>query len=138
MTEGVIGQEKREALARRMEALGIRDADLVERFILGTGAGGQKINKTHSCVYLKHVPSGIEVKCQRGRSRDGNRYFARCLLCDKLSERVEGARSARRQEAEKVRRQKRRRSRRAKDRMLEGKHLNSEKKARRSRVDTSA
>ncbi|HCQ32001.1 MAG TPA: peptide chain release factor-like protein, partial [Verrucomicrobiales bacterium] len=55
----MIGQDKREALKRRMVSLGIREDELIERFIRGTGHGGQKINKTSSCVYLHHPPSGI-------------------------------------------------------------------------------
>src|SRR5882672_10734116 len=71
-------------LAEKMERLGIHEADLVEKFILGSGSGGQKINKTSSCVYLKHIPTGIEVKCQRDRSRTMNRFLARRELCEKL------------------------------------------------------
>lgn len=58
--------------------------DLVEKFILGSGKGGQNLHKTASTVYLKHLPSGLEVKCQESRSRDDNRYFARERLYDKL------------------------------------------------------
>src|SRR5882762_9030585 len=105
-------------LADRMQKLGIQESDLVEKFILGSGSGGQKINKTSSCVYLKHVPTGIEVKCQQDRSRDMNRFFARRKLCEELEERVEGIKSAKRQKIEKIKRQKRRRSRRSKDKML--------------------
>jgi peptide chain release factor len=107
---------------------GISEDDLIEKFVLGSGSGGQKINKTSSCVYLKHVPTGIEIKCQRSRSRDLNRYYARKDLCDQLEERRIGAASRRRQAAEKIRRQKRRRSRRSKERMLENKHLVAAKK----------
>lgn len=120
--------EKLDALARRMEQLGIDDSELVERFVLGSGAGGQKINKTHSCVYLKHVPSGTEVKCQASRSREMNRYLARRELCDTLEEQILGRASKRRQAREKIRRQKRRRSRRSKQRSIEDKRILSRKK----------
>ena len=73
----MIGQDKRAALKRRMVDLGILEDDLIERFIRGTGHGGQKINKTSSCVYLHHQPSGIEIKCQAQRSREMNRFLAR-------------------------------------------------------------
>ena len=43
-----------------------------------------KKNKTASTVYLKHLPSGMEIKCQESRSREDNRYFARERLCDKV------------------------------------------------------
>jgi protein subunit release factor B len=128
MSEPFISSEKRQVLEERMAKLGIREQDLIEKFILGAGKGGQKLNKTSSCVYLRHVPSEIEVKCQRERSREMNRFMARRELCDRLEERVIGIKSARQQAVEKVRRQKRRRSRRQKERMLEGKHLQAQKK----------
>ena len=120
---------KNEALRLRMEGLGIREEDLVESFVRGGGPGGQKINKTSSCVSLFHGPSGIRVKCQAERSLTLNRYRARFLLCERIAERVEGERSLAQQEAEKIRRQKRRRSRRAKAKMLADKRAHSEKKA---------
>ena len=80
------GQDKRAALKRRMVDLGILEDDLIERFIRGTGHGGQKINKTSSCVYLQHQPSGIEIKCQAQRSREMNRFIARRELCERLEE----------------------------------------------------
>lgn len=121
------------ALAARMAALGVREEDLLEKFILGTGPGGQKINKTSSCVYLRHLPSGIEVKCQAGRSRAHNRFLARRALCDRLDEIRLGRESARRQAIEKVRRQKRRRSRRSKQQSVADKRLLSRKKSLRRR-----
>jgi len=80
--------EKETQLAERMARLGIREADLTEQFIKGSGKGGQKINKTSSCVYLLHRPTGIEIKCQRERSQSLNRFFARRELCDRVEERV--------------------------------------------------
>src|SRR3989339_1319518 len=125
MSENPVASSKTDALSGRMSRLGIRESDLVEKFILGSGKGGQKLNKTSSRVYLRHVPSGIEVKCQRERSRSLNRFFARRELCDRLEQRLLGAQSARQQEWEKIRRQKRRRSRRQKERMLADKHHHS-------------
>ena len=119
-------------LLARMARLGLREEDIEERFIRGSGAGGQKVNKTSSCVQLLHRPSGIEVKCQRERSQVMNRFFARRELCDRLEQRIEGAKSARQQEAEKIRRQKRRKSRRQRQRMLDDKRHHSAKKAVRS------
>ena len=83
----MITAEKQQALEERMDRLGIQEDDLVEKFVLGSGSGGQKINKTHSCVYLRHLPTGFEVKCQSGRSRTMNRYIARGLICDQIEER---------------------------------------------------
>jgi len=134
MSDSFVSTDKQAQLAEKMRKLGIWEADLVEKFILGSGHGGQKLNKTSSCVYLRHAPSGIEVKCQSTRSRSLNRFVARRELCDKLEERLLGAQSARQKEAEKIRRQKRRRSRRQKQTMLEHKHRQSEKKQHRTRV----
>ena len=121
-------------LKSRMAELGVCEKDLVEKFILGSGKGGQKLNKTSSCVYLKHIPSGIELKCQRSRSRILNRHKARSELCERLSERIEGERSARQQRTERIRRQKRRRSRRQREKMLDDNHRQSEKKRMRRSV----
>jgi protein subunit release factor B len=125
--------EKQAALDARMAKLRITEEDLVEKFILGSGAGGQKINKTSSCVYLKHVPSGIEVKCQAHRSREMNRFLARHELCD----RIEGIRRQKIQaqidQVEKKRRQNRPPSQRSKQRSVVEKRRISEKKSLRRR-----
>ena len=70
----------------RLAALGVRPEDIEERFIRGTGPGGQKINKTSSTVWVRHRPSGIEVRCQRERSQTANRETAWMELCAKLEE----------------------------------------------------
>ncbi len=124
----MISKEKQEDLVRRMESLEIREDDLIEKFILGSGRGGQKINKTSSCVYIKHIPSGMEIKCQRDRSREMNRYYARKELCDRIEEKKKGILSAKVQAREKIRRQKRRRTRRSQQKILEEKKAHSEKK----------
>jgi peptide chain release factor len=125
----MISEEKQNALLERLSRVGVREEDLIEKFILGSGSGGQKINKTSSCVYLKHLPTGTEVKCQQERSRELNRYYARHALCDKLEEALFQEKSRKQQEFEKVRRQKRRRSRRAKEKMLADKKQTSIKKS---------
>jgi protein subunit release factor B len=135
MLSAMITQEKWEKLYARMAALEIREEDLEEKFIRGSGSGGQKINKTSSCVQLRHGPSGIEMKCQSSRLQGSNRFFARRDLCDKVEEQRLGLQSKKKQEQEKIRRQKRRRSRRAKNRMLEDKHKHSEKKVLRRPVE---
>lgn len=136
MSNTYVTKERWGRLRVEMTRLGLQEADFVEKFILGSGSGGQKLNKTSSCVYLKHVPSGLDVKCQRGRSRDLNRFYARRSLCEQVEERVQGEKSRRQQKIEKIRRQKRRRSRRQKERMLATKHLQSKKKQLRGRVNT--
>lgn len=136
MSGEIIGETKRAALRRRMTDLGIAEAELDESFIAGAGSGGQKINKTASCVQLRHAKSGLVVKCQATRSRELNRYRARQELCDRIEQRVRGAESRLEQEREKIRRQKRRRSRRQKARMLDDKrHHAGIKASRRSVMD---
>jgi protein subunit release factor B len=130
----MITQEKWEKLQERMELLNISEADLTEQFIRGSGKGGQKINKTSSCVQLIHKPSGIEIKCQQSRLQGSNRFFARRDLCDKLEEKITGIKTKKQQEREKIRRQKRRRSRRAKNKMLDAKTKHGEKKALRKPI----
>lgn len=121
--------EKQETLRQRMEALGIAEGDLLEKFVRGSGAGGQKINKTNNCVFLKHLPSGVCVKVQMDRSRELNRFLARRELCDQLEGIREGRVVAKTQAIEKMRRQKRRRSRRSKQRSIADKRMLSKKKS---------
>ncbi len=124
-----IGPNKEESLSAKMRLLGIREDDIREQFIRAQGRGGQKVNKTSACVHLKHLPTGLEVKCQSARSQVLNRFLARRLLVSKIESLFLGRESEVRRKIEKIRRQKRRRSRRAKDKMLENKKLHSEKKA---------
>ena len=124
-----VSTEKRAALEQRMAALGIREEDLVEKFVRGSGSGGQKVNKTNNCVFLKHEPSGVAIKCQIDRSRELNRFLARRELCDQLEHIRDGKASARTQAIEKLRRQKRRRSRRSKQRSIADKRHLSQKKS---------
>ncbi len=127
---------KEEALRQRMDALDIREEDIEESFIRSGGKGGQHLNKTSTCVYLKHLPTGIEIKCQEGRSQALNRYRGRLLLVRKIDELIRGRESAIQQQIEKIRRQKRKRSRRAKEKMLADKKIVSKKKVLRSRIKT--
>lgn len=120
--------DKEQALAERMEKLGIREADIVEKFIRSGGHGGQNVNKVATCVYLKHLPTGFEVKCQQERLQSLNRFLARRILTDKIETAILGRQSAEEQRIAKIRRQKRKRSKRAKEKMLADKHHVSEKK----------
>jgi protein subunit release factor B len=123
-----VSPEKDNALRRKMERLGIREQDILEKFIQGGGKGGQKINKAASCVYLKHLPTGIEVKCQAERSQALNRFLARRILAEKIERRISGEIAEEKQRIEKIRRQKRKRSKRAKLKMLEAKKIQGQKK----------
>ncbi|MCX5716506.1 MAG: peptide chain release factor-like protein [Candidatus Omnitrophica bacterium] len=129
-----VSPEKEMALAYKMSRLGIREADITEDFIRSQGPGGQNVNKTSSRVYLKHVPTGIEVKCQRERSQALNRYVARNILADKIEALVLGRLSEERQRIEKIRRQKRKRSKRAKLKVLESKRRHAQKKHLRAKI----
>jgi peptide chain release factor len=131
-----IRKEKWEELRSRMETCGIREEDLVEKFILGSGSGGQKINKTASCVYLCHTPSGLEVKCQEERSRELNRFRARRRLCERYEEILLKEKSARAREIAKLRKQKQRRSRKTQAKLVEEKRRRSEVKEGRKPSDT--
>jgi protein subunit release factor B len=122
----VISFDKQRALDQRMRDLGLYESDIEERFVRSSGAGGQHVNKTSTCVQLTHRPSGLIVKCQEDRSQAVNRYLARRRLADQFESQILKRKTQAQQAAEKIRRQKRRRSRRAKQKMLEGKHRRSQ------------
>jgi protein subunit release factor B len=127
--------DKEAALARRMAALGVSEADIEESFVRSGGHGGQNVNKTATCVMLLHRPTGLQVKCQETRQQGLNRLLARRLLLDKIEARQKGYVDAERAAREKIRRQKRRRSRRAKARMLDDKSRHAAKKQARRAGD---
>ncbi len=126
-----IRHSKWDSLREEMDKYQIFEDDLIEKFILGSGPGGQKINKTHSCVYLKHIPTGFEVKCQKTRSREQNRFHARRELVEKVKGEIYQEETKRKKEADKIRKQKKRRSRKSKEKMLEEKHQRGEVKENR-------
>ena len=101
---------------------------MIEKFIRSGGPGGQKVNKVATCVYLKHVSTGIEVKMSRERSQALNRFLAWRLLAEKIEERIRGIKSERQKRIEKIRRQKRKRSKRAKEKILKQKKFQAMKK----------
>jgi len=130
----MISLETIEKIKARMALASVFEEDVEESFVLGSGSGGQKVNKTSSAVRLYHAPSGITVKCGESRSREQNRWMARRELAEKILEKANAAESVRRQEAERIRRQKRRRSRRQKAKVLDDKRRHGEKKAARGRI----
>ncbi len=117
----MINKDKWDKLREKMTTLLIDETQLIEKFIIGSGSGGQNLHKTASTVYLKHLPSGLEVKCQDSRSREDNRYFARARLCEKLNALLSDEKTKAQQQIEKAKRQKKRRSRRATQKMLDKK-----------------
>ena len=119
-----------------MSALGVEDAEIEESFVRSGGAGGQKVNKSSSCVMLLHRPTGVRVKCQTTRHQAMNRFMALRLLLDKIERMRKGHVEAERSRIEKVRRQKRKRPRRAKERMLADKARRADTKRLRSAVTT--
>ena len=114
MGDSFISPEKLNALEERMKDLGIKEGDIEEKFIRSQGRGGQKVNKSSTCVYLKHVPTGVEVKCQKARTQAMNRFFARRILSDKIEELLHGGRSAKAKTIERIRKQKRKSTKRSK------------------------
>lgn len=136
MSRFAISKNKEDALRQKMEELGIFEKDIKEKFIRSGGKGGQNVNKVATCVYLKHLPTKIEVKCQQERSQALNRFLARRILADKIEAQILGRESEEQQRIEKIRRQKRKRSKRAKLKILEEKKKQALKKNDRSfRVD---
>ncbi|HPN72628.1 MAG TPA: peptide chain release factor-like protein [Candidatus Omnitrophota bacterium] len=129
-----VSPRKEKALKEKMSLFGVQEKDLKESFMRSQGPGGQHVNKTSTCVYLVHVPSGMSVKCSAGRSRPLNRFFARRILLDKIERAVTGKVIKEREIAEKIRRQKRKRSKRAKEKMLRDKKMVSLKKEKRKAV----
>jgi len=130
----MVGLQKERALQELMVRLGVREEDIEEKFVRSQGPGGQNVNKVSTCVYLRHLLTGIEVKCQKERSQAQNRYLARQILLEKIERAVLGKLSEEQKRIEKIRRQKRRRSRRAKLKMLESKRRRAAKKLLRARV----
>ena len=110
------------------------ESDVEERFVRGSVPGGQKINKTSSTVWLRHRPTGVEVRCQAERFQSANRELAWAELCAKLEQRRRAAAEARKQELAREGRRTRQKSRGQKVRMIESKKHRARRKADRGRV----
>ena len=130
----MISPKKQSELENSMKSLGIKDEDLSESFIRGSGKGGQKKNKTSSAVLLIHTPTGIRVRCESERSQSDNRFIARRELCERLTALINNEKLTKDREAAKIRKQKATRSRKTKNKILKDKSHQSEKKSLRKEI----
>lgn len=121
------------SLRARFVSLGVQPDEVEETFIRGSGAGGQKINKTSSTVRLRHRPTGVDVRCQRERNQSVNRQLAWAELADRLQARQQAIAGAALAERELQRRRKRQKSRGQKARMIESKKHRAKIKQARGR-----
>jgi protein subunit release factor B len=101
-----ITERKKQELEQRMQKCNLFEKDIEENFVRSSGSGGQKVNKSSTCVYLKHITSGLSVKIQKSRSQGLNRYYARKRLCQLLENKLLGKQSPDTKRIEKIRKQK--------------------------------
>jgi protein subunit release factor B len=106
----------------------IREEDIIEKFVRSSGKGGQNVNKVSTCVYLKHLPTGIEVKHSSGRTQGVNRKNAWAELIRKIKfakdEKIKAAINA----VEKIKRKNRPKPASIKRKILDDKKVHSTKK----------
>ena len=134
MTYLSMSEDKARVLRGRMRSLNISEEEIKETFIRSSGPGGQNANKVATCVFLQHIPTGIQVKCERERSQNLNRYYARCFLLEKIEKRREGIRQSQIQSSQKEKRKNRQRPAFLKEKILQSKHERSERKMIRKKV----
>ena len=107
-----VTEQKAAELRKRMAACGLYETDLKETFVSSRGPGGQKVNRTATCVHLKHTPTGLDVKMQTSRTQSLNRFYARRRMCELIEARRLGKASPEAVRRAKARKQKDRRRRR--------------------------
>ncbi len=121
-------------LKEKMVKLNIREEDLEESFVSSSGPGGQNVNKVATCVMLKHIPTGIQVKCQTQRSQHQNRLLARDMLLRKFERERQEVLDKEKSEREKERRAKRKKPQALKEEILKAKKKRSEQKKERKKI----
>ena len=117
-------KEKIEALEKKITKLGIKKQDFEFKFIKASGRGGQKVNKSSSAVFVKHVKTGLFVKYGKDRSQYINKFFALRLLVEKLEDKIHGKNNRELKKIEKLKKQKQRRKKRARQKTITAKSEN--------------
>jgi peptide chain release factor len=112
-----VSEKKEKALFDRMRELNVKEDDLEEQFIRSSGPGGQKVNKTSTCVLLRHIPTNTTVKYQKERSQALNRFFARRTLLDQIELKQKGYITENKKRIEKIKSQKRKKRKRTKEKL---------------------
>ncbi len=107
-----VSEKKEKALLDRMYELNVKEDDLEERFVRSSGSGGQKVNKSSTCVFLRHIPTDTTVKYQKERSQALNRFFARRTLLDQIELKQKGYIKEDKKSIEKIISQKRKKRKR--------------------------
>ena len=118
-----VTERKKAELEQRMQKCNLFEKDIEEKFVRSSGAGGQKVNKSSTCVHLKHIVSGLAVKVQKSRSQGLNRYYARKRMCELLENKLLGKESPETKRIEKIRKQKDRRKRKITQKKGKGKRI---------------
>lgn len=135
MTKSIRGQSNRaDLILQRMKAVNVFEKDIKEDFVTSPGPGGQNVNKVATCVVLKHMPSGLVIKCHECRTQLANRILARELLVKRFEFQIRKKKQEVLQQKSKERARKRKRSARSKERMLENKRQRSQKKQSRHKI----
>ena len=112
-----VSEKKEKELLDRMRELNVKEDDLEERFIRSSGPGGQKVNKSSTCVFLRHIPTDTTVKYQKERSQALNRFFARRTLLDQIELKPKGYINEDKKRIHQIKSQKRKKRKRTKDKL---------------------